>query len=126
MGAGTEVPAPNRGEAAAGARAGALTFDRSAGYDSPVLLPGLKEGMPAPAWCRDHEFACTLEDYLRRRTNVAQWIPRGGLGRRDEHLERLRALAVEITGGDVGLAEGQLDRYRSRVAEEFDQVLARV
>ncbi len=115
-------PASNRSEAVAGAP----TSDRSIGQESAAFLPGLGEAMPAPAWCRDHEFACTLEDYLRRRSNAAQWLPRGGLGRRNEHLERLRALAVELAGGDVGRAESQLDRYRSRVEEEFDQVLARV
>ncbi len=88
--------------------------------------PELEEGMPAPAWCRDHEFACTLEDYLRRRTNIAQWVPRGGLGWRDEHVERLRRLSLELMGGDSARAEAELDRYRRRVAEELDQVLARV
>ena len=88
--------------------------------------PGLANAMPTPAWCRDREFACTLEDYLRRRTNWAQWVPRGGLGRHDEHLERVRRFAVELAGGDTARARLDLDRYRARVADEFDRVLTRV
>ena len=127
-GMGAASRASNAHDAAAGAqaRAGGSASDPSAGYGPPVFLPGLEEGMPPPAWCRDHEFAQTLEDYLRRRTNAAQWIPRGGLGRHDEHLERLRALAVELMAGDAARAEIELERYRSRIAEEFDQVLAQV
>ena len=88
--------------------------------------PGMENEMPTPAWCRDREFACTLEDYLRRRTNWAQWVPRGGLGRDDEHLERVRGFAVELARGDTARATLELDRYRSRVADEFDRVLAQV
>ncbi len=106
---------------------GATHAPPRAEHGTPAFLPpGVEEGMPPPAWCRDHEFACTLEDYLRRRTNAAQWVPRGGLGRRDEHLGRLRAFAVELMGGDAARAEIELDRYRSRVAEDLDQILARV
>ena len=120
--------ASRRGEAApAGTRSryGGPAPGLSDGCEPPVFLSGAGEEMPAPAWCRDHEFACTLEDYLRRRTNVAQWVPRGGLGRHDEHVERLREVAVALMGGDAGRAETELDRYRSQVAEEFDQVLMR-
>ena len=113
------------GAAAAWPRAEAPGADRSAGCVPAGFPPGVEEGMPAPAWCRDHELACTLEDYLRRRTNAAQWVPRGGLGRRDEHLERLRRLSLEIMGGDAARAEIELDRYRRRVEEEFDRVIAR-
>ena len=114
------------GAGAAWPRAGAPGSDRPAGYAPDGLPPGVEDGMPPPAWCRDHELACTLEDYLRRRTNAAQWTPRGGLGRRDEHVERLRQLSLELAGGDTARAEIDLDRYRRRVAEEFDQVIAQV
>ena len=88
--------------------------------------PGLANAMPTPAWCRDREFACTLEDYRRRRTNWAQWVPRGALGRDDEHLERVRRFAVELAGGDTARTRLDLERYRARIADEFDRVLAQV
>ncbi len=114
------------GAGAAWPRVGAPGSDRSDPYAPADFPPGVEDGMPTPAWCRDHELACTLEDYLRRRTNAAQWAPRGGLGRRDEHVERLRQISLELAGGDPARAELDLDRYRRRVAEEFDQVIARV
>ena len=49
-------------------------------------FPGLCEPVAAASWCLDHEHCDTIEDYLRRRTNIAQWIPRGGLGARSENL----------------------------------------
>jgi dTDP-4-amino-4,6-dideoxygalactose transaminase len=49
--------------------------------------------VPSATWCRDHESCHTLADYLRRRTNIAQWLPRGGLGAHDEHLPATRAVA---------------------------------
>jgi glycerol-3-phosphate dehydrogenase len=33
-------------------------------------FPGLDEPAPSPEWCARNEMACTLEDYLRRRTNI--------------------------------------------------------
>ena len=98
---------PGDGAGAAWPRAEAPGADRSAGGLPADFPPGVAEGMPAPAWRRDHELACTLEDYLRRRTNAAQWIPRGGLGRRDEHLERLRRISLEIMDGDAARARAE-------------------
>jgi hypothetical protein len=79
--------------------------------------------VPDPAWCKTQEFCCTLEDYLRRRTNIAQWLPRGGLGRHDENLPHLRAVCLALADGDGEAAEADLACYRARVAEGFDAVL---
>jgi glycerol-3-phosphate dehydrogenase len=89
-------------------------------------FPGLEAPVPDVAWCRSHEFCHTLDDYLRRRTNIAQWIPRGGLGRRDEHLADLRAVSLVLNDGDAEAAEVELDAYRTRVVERFDDVLKSV
>lgn len=86
-------------------------------------FPGLEKPVPDPAWCRAQEFCCTLEDFLRRRTNIAQWLPRGGLGRQDENLPHLRAVCLALADGDGKAAEADLARYRAQVAERFDAVL---
>lgn len=44
----------------------------------------------------DHEGCATLEDYLRRRTNLAQWIPRLGLGAQFENTEQILSIARAI------------------------------
>lgn len=64
-----------------------------------------------PSWARDHETCRTLEDYLRRRTNIAQWIADGGLGRHGEFLDDLREIARILHGGDESRAEADLDTY---------------
>jgi len=85
-----------------------------------VAFPGVPEPLPDPAWCRDRELCATLADYLRRRTNVAQWVPRGGLGRADEHARRLRDLAAAFhPDPDAAVAA-----YRAAVVAGFDRVLA--
>ena len=54
-------------------------------YKTSYTFPGLEKSMPSPRWCFDFESCYTLEDYLRRRTNIAQWVPNGGFGRNWEN-----------------------------------------
>lgn len=56
-----------------------------------------------PAYSRDHEACWRLGDYLRRRTSIAQWTPRMGLGTADSHLGEVARLA-EVLEGDRGAA----------------------
>jgi hypothetical protein len=68
-----------------------------------------------------------LEDLLRRRTNIAQWIPKGGFGRQDEHREtvlRLAELVRSGTGRRDETAERLVDEYRA-VVERANQWRAR-
>ena len=76
-----------------------------------------------PSWCRDNELCLTLDDYLRRRSNIAQWVPRCGLGRDDSNLEEVRAAARAIEGER---ADASVEGYRCRVREEHDTLLASV
>lgn len=87
-------------------------------------FPGLRDRVPSATVAAEHEMCWTLEDYLRRRTNIAQWVPREGLGRRGEYEGRLAELA-EIFPGMEGISGGAaLAAYKQRVEREFDDVLA--
>jgi glycerol-3-phosphate dehydrogenase len=86
-------------------------------------FPGMPDPVPSAKWCLDQELCCTLEDYLRRRTNIAQWVPRMGLGRDDENLPAVRAIAMELAGGDLAYAEHMLADYRQHVLGNFDDLL---
>lgn len=92
----------------------------------PVLeaFPGLDQPVPSAKWCADWQMCWTLEDYLRRRTNVAQWIARGGLGAQDEHAGHLTDLAAALNGGDREKAGQAVGAYRLKIAQEFDRPLA--
>jgi glycerol-3-phosphate dehydrogenase len=86
------------------------------------LHPALNHDLVTAAWSRDHEFCVTLEDYLRRRTPLAQWIPRMGLGRSSEHRKSLEQTAA------VFAAEGQtaaslVDAYEKKICETYDPLL---
>ena len=89
-------------------------------------FPGLDDEIPTIDWCMQREYCCTLEDYLRRRTNIAQWLPREGLGERDENLPRLRELCLKLADGDSARAEQQLTEYRDRMVQRFDRVIEAV
>jgi len=86
-------------------------------------FPGLDVRVPAARWSHRHEFCHTLPDYLRRRTNIAQWLPREGLGHNDANLAHLERIALELCEGDRAAAARQLSAYRSAVADNFDKLL---
>lgn len=87
-------------------------------------FPGLSVALPSPSWCRRYEFCQTLEDYLRRRTNIAQWIPREGLGRKNENLPQLFRIALDLYENDSSTAWKATNQYRQQVEREFDSVLS--
>jgi glycerol-3-phosphate dehydrogenase len=60
----------------------------------------------------------SLDDLLRRRTNIAQWIPRGGLGKRGEYrmtVARIAALVATGTGISETSPEELLGEYEDLV-----------
>ena len=73
--------------------------------------------LPDPAYCRDFECCRTLEDYLRRRTNLAQWIPHGGFGANFEYEADLMAIAG-ILLDDPAAAEPAVRHYQEKVTME--------
>jgi glycerol-3-phosphate dehydrogenase len=79
----------------------------------------------SPDWSCDHEFCLTLDDYLRRRTNISQWRPRRGLGPNNEHMSELHAIAREIADSDRA-ADQMLADYISNVHVDHDQLLKSV
>jgi glycerol-3-phosphate dehydrogenase len=89
-------------------------------------FPGLDNSFPEIRWSKEYEHCCTIEDYLRRRTNIAQWVAREGLGRNNEHEPVIRKLCLELTDGDETAAERQFEAYRTKVERRFDQLLANV
>ena len=65
-----------------------------------------------------------LEDYLRRRTNIAQWVPRGGLGAQGEHQGHLTEIARAFSRNGEGSAREQVAAYERKIQARFDDVLA--
>ena len=71
-----------------------------------------------PAWSRDHESCRTLDDFLRRRTNVAQWVANSGLGEGDEFLTDIRSIADVLHKGDQIRVENDLKNYIQKQREQ--------
>ena len=87
-------------------------------------FPGLAERVVSARFAAEQQWCWTLEDYLRRRSNISQWVARGGLGRDDENIPHLLDLARAFTDGDEVLAQEAVDAYRKGVDRDFDRVLA--
>ncbi len=87
----------------------------------PELMhfPGLARKFPSPRWCSQNEMCVQLDDYLRRRTNIAQWVRRGGFGRNDENHGHLIDVATALCGGSLVEARRMVDGYRTRVEREL-------
>ncbi len=86
-------------------------------------FPGLNKPFPGIRWCMEHEYCNTIEDYLRRRTNIAQWTMREGLGRNNEYEPVIRKLCLELNSGDEIAAERHFNIYQTAVESRFDDVL---
>lgn len=76
-----------------------------------------------PEWARDHEFCLTLDDYLRRRTNIAQWTPRMGLGSEGGNRDGLLEIAAAFAS-DPDDAEEMVNAYERRVRMQHDPLLS--
>jgi len=68
-------------------------------------FPGIVGRIPSIDWCIEHEFCCTLQDYVRRRTNIAQWLPGEGLGQNGEHKPLVQALSKRLPYGNEAQAD---------------------
>ena len=89
-----------------------------------TIYPTLAERIPSARWCAENEMSWRLEDYLRRRTNIAQWVPRGGLGAHGEHRTHLAEIARAFQRNGDGSARDQVAAYERKMQECFDDVLA--
>lgn len=87
-------------------------------------FPGIPTPVPSIRWCVEREMCWTLEDYLRRRTNISQWIPRGGLGRNNENRKTLLRLAEDLPPLGAHHAEEAVRLYEAKIISQMDQLLA--
>jgi len=101
----------------------AMVTDAESPAVASYAFPGLDQPVTAPRWCREREFCATLEDYLRRRTTIAQWLPREGLGRTGENREAILAAARELYDGDAAAAGEAVAHYEQTVIARFDKLL---
>ena len=84
----------------------------------------MPEAVPSIDWCVRNEACCTLDDYLRRRTNISQWTSREGLGEDNEHLPQIKRLAKRLYPGQAAADKAVRD-YVQRVEQTFDRLTGR-
>ncbi len=78
---------------------------------------------PDPSWSVANEFCLTFEDFIRRRSNISQWVKRGGLGEQGGCQKNLLEISRVIE------KENYLDalkNYQSKISLQHDQLLQEV
>jgi glycerol-3-phosphate dehydrogenase len=93
------------------------------GKISTTNFPGLQDEVPTIEWCVENEFCCTLEDYLRRRTNISQWIPREGLGFSNENIEYIEKLSQHLPVNKGKSHSYCVNEYVKNVHDRFDRII---
>jgi glycerol-3-phosphate dehydrogenase len=88
-----------------------------------IHFPGLTQSVADPRWCHEHEQCWTLADWLRRRTDIAQLVPRGGFGRHDEYRDHLANAARVFADGNSEEADRALTSYLKSVNDHHDRLL---
>jgi glycerol-3-phosphate dehydrogenase len=83
------------------------------------MFPGLEMSFPSPEHCSDHEYCLTVDDYLRRRTNIAQWSARNGLGRDNENLATVLEIIKRLPQRPGLVPETALEQYISTTDRLF-------
>ncbi len=74
----------------------------------------------SPQWCRDQWQCQNIEDYLRRKTNLSQWIPHGGFGKQFENYDSLLSIATVLTKQNQILARRMVQDYQNKVMCELN------
>ncbi len=103
-----------------------LTMQRGLPEIVRLRHPAFEQPVVHPEWARDQEQCATLVDYLRRRTPIAQWVKRGGLGCNGEYRPLLTEWARVFSESDAGAeaAVSALEReVCQREADLFHSVL---
>ncbi|HWE24841.1 MAG TPA: FAD-dependent oxidoreductase [Myxococcales bacterium] len=90
------------------------------------LFPGLVEPVLSARHAAEREMCWTLEDYLRRRTNISQWVPRGGLGRNGEHAGRIAEIAAVFASKSGRSRDEIVAEYHATIERGLDDVIRRV
>jgi glycerol-3-phosphate dehydrogenase len=86
-------------------------------------FPGLLEKVPSARFCAD-ESCWSLEDYLRRRTNISQWVARGGLGEFNQNVPYLKQLSQVFATTSSFNPEAAVAAYQQEIETRFDRVLS--
>lgn len=85
-------------------------------------FPGLEERVPTARSCA-MQSCWSLQDYLRRRTNISQWVPRGGLGYFNENAAYLERLSHAFSIGDQVHPCAAVRTYQQEIEMKYDRVL---
>lgn len=85
-----------------------------------TMFPGLDAKFPSIRYCVEHEYCMTISDYLRRRTNISQWVARNGLGNLHENLSYIKQLEKQLPRSASQHPEHSLEQYAEQTQRVFN------
>lgn len=74
-------------------------------------FPGFNFAVPDIKWCMENQFCFTLEDYLRRRTNIAQWIENNGFGAHNQFEDFIKEMCQALCLNNLTLSKEHFEFY---------------
>lgn len=84
--------------------------------------PGLPGKFPSIDHCVKHEYCLTIGDYLRRRTNIAQWVARNGLGMNNQYQPFVEQLAAQLPHAQVTHMHHTASHYVAETQRIFERL----
>ena len=84
--------------------------------------PDINATFTSPNFCINHEYCLTVEDYLRRRTNIAQWAVRSGLGKDNKYHKSVLGIIRQMPERPGQTAEEILELYKSSTDKLFTNI----
>ncbi len=67
--------------------------------------------IPDVKWCMENQYCFTLDDYLRRRTNISQWIENEGFGSHNQFSPILKDFCLTLCLDNQTLSQQHFDFY---------------
>ena len=91
-------------------------------FDSNIIIPMTKDyfddmELPDVLWSVKNTQVKCLDDYLRRRSNVAQWIPIGGIGFDNKYISDIERISRLIHSSEIE-AEKDFKQYINNQIKE--------
>ncbi len=87
----------------------ALTFDKT----PKVKIPEFNFSISDAKWCMENQFCFTLDDYLRRRTNISQWIENNGFGLDNQFTDFIKKTCLTLCLDNTTLGQQHFEFYQA-------------
>lgn len=88
-------------------------YKTTAEHQPKMKAPELDFSIPDAKWCMENQFCFTLDDYLRRRTNISQWVENNGFGIGNQFNELIKKICLTLCLENITLSQQHFEFYNT-------------